>query len=43
MSEKRTCKTCAHLVLNGGGFYKGHPHCGHPNYKLIAVEAKEEA
>lgn len=24
-----TCETCAHLVWNGGGTYKGHPHCGH--------------
>jgi hypothetical protein len=31
VNEKQTCQTCAHLVLNGGGFYKGHPHCGH-NY-----------
>jgi hypothetical protein len=29
VNEKQTCQTCAHLVLNGGGFYKGHPHCGH--------------
>lgn len=30
MTEKRICETCAHLVWNGGGPYKGHPHCGHP-------------
>lgn len=29
MTEKRICETCAHLVWNGGGPYKGHPHCGH--------------
>lgn len=29
MTTNRTCITCAHLVWNGGGPLKGHPHCGH--------------